>query len=63
MLFSVHKVSYEAVSVALQQEKSHQELLQNVETFDSLQLQHIRTKERVMLPDSSSELTSPVVSV
>ena len=52
-----------AISTDLHQEKSHLELLQNLEMFNAQQLQHIRTKERVMLPDSSSEFTTSVVSV
>lgn len=49
--------------VDVQQKKHHLELLQNVEAFNARQLQHTRTKERVMLPDSSSEFMTSVVSV
>lgn len=47
----------------VQQERHHLEHLQNVEAFNAGQLQHTRTKERVMLPDSSSEFMTSVVSV
>ena len=41
--------------VDLKQEKVHENLLHNVEGFDSTKLHHADTKERKVLPDTNSE--------
>lgn len=44
-----------SIIVDIKQEKTHVTLLHNVEDFDASKLHHANTRERHLLPDTTSE--------
>lgn len=48
----MHALSFLFCMIAVQQEKTHQNLLSGVEHFDKSSMKHTTTTEKVVLPDS-----------